>query len=226
MKTRKLFTTSLIAAVIFAVMVFSFGTIWGVKSTKAYAETNTQAEVISSEIEPFEETETETEPTTPTEEEEHTIWTRLGEWFSTNLVEFLSSVDLIAMVGCIISVVLERKANKKFTAETKAAITANTTTTNANTASNDKVLEAMNTLIDLFNEIKENDVKRDEVIAKLSSENKAVLEILATVYANNKNIPQAIKDLVTLKYVNALKEENAMIETTAAEPSEKETTGV
>ena len=34
---------------------------------------------------------------------------------------------------------------------------------------------------------------------------KATLEILAAVYANNKNIPQATKDLVQLKYVETLK---------------------
>ena len=34
---------------------------------------------------------------------------------------------------------------------------------------------------------------------------KAILEILITVYANSKNIPQGVKDLINLKYADALK---------------------
>ena len=32
-----------------------------------------------------------------------------------------------------------------------------------------------------------------------------VLDILATVYANSKNLPQGVKDLVNLKYADVLK---------------------
>jgi len=34
---------------------------------------------------------------------------------------------------------------------------------------------------------------------------RAVLDILATVYANSKNLPQGVKDLVNLKYADVLK---------------------
>lgn len=34
----------------------------------------------------------------------------------------------------------------------------------------------------------------------------AILEILHTVYANSKNIPQGVKDLINLKYANCLKQ--------------------
>ena len=34
---------------------------------------------------------------------------------------------------------------------------------------------------------------------------KAILEVLTTVYANSKNIPQGVKDLVNLKYADVLK---------------------
>ena len=37
------------------------------------------------------------------------------------------------------------------------------------------------------------------------AQTKAILEILTTVYANSKNIPQGVKDLVNLKYANVLK---------------------
>lgn len=47
----------------------------------------------------------------------------------------------------------------------------------------------------------------ESISAVLETSTKAILEILATVYANNKNIPQAVKDLVNIKYVQALKAE-------------------
>ena len=37
------------------------------------------------------------------------------------------------------------------------------------------------------------------------AQTKAILEILTTVYANSKNIPQGVKDLVNLKYADVLK---------------------
>ena len=49
---------------------------------------------------------------------------------------------------------------------------------------------------------------------------KAVLDILSAVYANNKNIPQAIKDLVQLKYVGALKDVNGVENTEASGDAE------
>ena len=37
------------------------------------------------------------------------------------------------------------------------------------------------------------------------AQTKAILEIMTTVYANSKNIPQGVKDLVNLKYADVLK---------------------
>lgn len=139
------------------------------------------------------------------EVENPTFWTRIGEWFSKNFLEFLSSVDLVAVVGCIFAVILERKSNKRHNEETKAAISANTSAVNGNTASNDEVLRVANLLIDGTNSLMASEENRDVNIQQLLLLNKAILEILATVYVNNKNIPQAVKDLVNIKYVAALK---------------------
>jgi hypothetical protein len=36
-------------------------------------------------------------------------------------------------------------------------------------------------------------------------QNAAILEMLATVYVHNRNVPQGVKDLVTLRYANVEK---------------------
>jgi hypothetical protein len=109
------------------------------------------------------------------------------------------------MAGCITAVIFERKSNRKNTEETKTAISANTEAMNSNTKSNDQVLDVVNLLIDKTNDLATGEEIRDTNIGQLLLLNKAVLEILVTVYVNNKNIPQATKDLVNLKYVAALK---------------------
>ena len=225
----------MLMAVMLAVVVLVFGSVFTVVPAKAYAATEVSAETLSAEIDGENNAITSeenniVEQTTPTTENKPTydFWGRIEEWFSVNFLEFISSVDLVAMAACIVSVILERKANKKFVTETKTALKSNTNTVTANTESNDKVLEVVNALIDGFNAIKEKDIERDKIMARLSSENKAMLEILATVYTNNKNIPQAVKDLITLKYVNALKEEQeiAGLETVATDEVEDAKTGV
>ena len=46
--------------------------------------------------------------------------------------------------------------------------------------------------------------ERDGVISALSAEVLTVLEILATMCANNKNVPQGFKDVVSLKYARCV----------------------
>ena len=43
------------------------------------------------------------------------------------------------------------------------------------------------------------------MVAAMVVQTKAILEILTTVYANSKNLPQGVKDLVNLKYADVLK---------------------
>lgn len=133
-----------------------------------------------------------------------TFGSRVEEWFSHNFLEFMQSVDLVAVVGAIVAIILERKSNKKNTHETKTSIKENTAEIKRNTESNDEVLRVANLLIDSTNALAASEEKRDVNVEQLLVLNKAVLEILVTVYVNNKNIPQATKDLVNMKYVAAL----------------------
>lgn len=47
--------------------------------------------------------------------------------------------------------------------------------------------------------------ERNRIVGAVLATNSAILEILTTVYANSKNLPQGVKDLVNLKYANCLK---------------------
>lgn len=160
------------------------------------------------------EQEEEFEDEYPPAVEHHTIWTRLEEWLSVNFLEVISSIDLAAVIGAIVVLIIEGKINRESNTAAENSLTENTNevklNTNEvklNTKSNDKVLKVANQLIDTTNALAESEEKLDLNVEKLLSLNKAVLEILVTVYVNNKNIPQATKDLVNMKYVSAIKEE-------------------
>ena len=137
-----------------------------------------------------------------------TFLTRVESWFNDNFLEFLSTVNFGSILACIVVAIVEKKGNK----------TANKITLEklgVNTESNGEVVKAVNLLIDNYNATIEklNDMetkneKRDMICQELETFTKAILEILTTVYANNKNIPQAVKDLISLKYVTALKANN------------------
>lgn len=168
-----------------------------------FAEENTTEAVDEGETEAVpEESPTQAETTVV---EAHTFGSRIEEWFSKNFLEVMSSVNLSTALGCVAAIIVEKRSNKRNANGTNAAIEANTAATKENTESNDKVLDVVNLLIDGTNELLAGEVNRDEAIAKLTATMQAVLEILVTVYANNKNIPQAVKDFVNVKYVGVLK---------------------
>lgn len=135
-----------------------------------------------------------------------TIFTRTEEWFKNNFLEFLSTVNFGSILACIVVAIVEKKGNKKNAKLTIEKL-------GVNTESNGEVVRAVNSLIDNYNstleklnEIETGNQKRDAICKELEVFMKAILEILTTVYANNKNIPQAVKDLISLKYVTALKD--------------------
>lgn len=81
------------------------------------------------------------------------------------------------------------------------------------------VIGVINNLVDGYNELKLNydemknsydtygaaEAERNRVVGAVFATNTAILEILTTVYANNRNLPQGVKDLVNLQYANCLK---------------------
>lgn len=168
-------------------------------TTTAYAA---EAETATESTEQVQADETTT--TAPPE----TFLTRVESWFNDNFLEFLSTVNFGSILACIVVAIVEKKGNKKANKITLEKL-------GVNTESNGEVVKAVNSLIDNYNATIEklNDMetkneKRDMICQELETFTKAILEILTTVYANNKNIPQAVKDLISLKYVTALKANN------------------
>lgn len=134
-----------------------------------------------------------------------TFGSRVQRWFEENFLQFIGSSTFGVVVANIITLIADHKSNKKNTKQTLVTL-------DKNTQSNDAVVGRVNSLIEAHNEM----VQRLDLIDSRNTEfkilydqmlvmQKAVLEILATVYANNKNIPQGVKDLVSLRYVGALK---------------------
>lgn len=200
-KAKKNILITLIAlAIMTAVMLCC------VFSTTAYAAS---AETIS---------ETETTGQIPTEETDETeetavpetFFTRLESWFNDNFLEFLSTVNFGSILACIVVAITEKKGNKKNTTLTLEKLGLNTESNGEVVKTVNALIENYNATIEKLNEMESKNEKRDMICGELETFTKAILEILTTVYANNKNIPQAVKDLVSLKYVNALKADNSV----------------
>ena len=77
----------------------------------------------------------------------------------------------------------------------------------------DAMVSAVNGLIDGYNAMGQKyeqygkfEGARDKYVVAAVTQSTAILEILYTVYANSKNVPQGVKDLVNLKYASCLKQ--------------------
>lgn len=130
---------------------------------------------------------------------------RVSEWLTNNLPEFLSAIS-VALSGIFVSVILPF-IKKKMTSVNTTVLT--------NLSSQEAVVGVVNQLIEKYNEVEaklgeidNKEVSRDALQSQFAICQKAILEILTTVYNNSKNIPQATKDLVNLQYVKFLKSEN------------------
>lgn len=79
-------------------------------------------------------------------------------------------------------------------------------------ATREPVFGAVNDMIDGYNAMTKDYDKhavieeaRDRAIAVVMAQNTFIIETLQTVYANSKNLPQGVKDIVNLKYAKCLK---------------------
>ena len=137
---------------------------------------------------------------------DNTFFGQIYAWCKKNILPLLSATNLGTVVAIIVALRKEIKDNKRHKSDIQAE-------TAANTQSNADVVAAANTLIEKYNdfetyikELTKTELSRNPQFQEITAYSKAVLEILSAVYANNKNIPQAVKDLVQLKYVGALKD--------------------
>jgi hypothetical protein len=149
-------------------------------------------------------------------EEPQTVLTRLWEFVDKYKAEALTLIGDVALV--LIAVYIKLK-NGKGTKEINEALNTIREKTGITLTNQDNVVGVINNLIDAYNVQAEAYIKlqeayqkygateldRNKVLGALAAEIATVLEILSTVYVNNRNLPQGVKDLVTIKYANCLK---------------------
>lgn len=147
---------------------------------------------------------------------EPTFLERVREWFDANMGEVLGGISTV--ISTIFLIVVMPYLKNKMTSFNSVTL--------ANSASNNEVVGVVNQLISKYNDLQsklehteDRELSRDGLTKELFIFQKSTLQILTTVYANSKNVPQAVKDLVNMHYVKALKSEaeNALINDSIAE---------
>ncbi len=68
-----------------------------------------------------------------------------------------------------------------------------------------KMVEGYNSMQTAYEKYGATEDDRNRVVGILVAQTTAILEIIVAAYANSKNLPQGVKDLVSLKYANCLK---------------------
>lgn len=141
--------------------------------------------------------------------ETHTLFSRLWEYCCENreiALEVVSSVILLA-----VSIFIKIKNDKKTKTITEDLIAVKSDTSGT-AMTQSEVVKTSNELIDAYNDLRSSYEKyqnteedRNKLVSAVMIQNTALLEILRTVYVNSKNLPQGVKDIVSLKYANVLK---------------------
>ena len=146
----------------------------------------------------------------------HTLETRLVEYWATYRAEIVSAMGTVILF--VISLLVKTMNDKK-TRQIASNVLTIKKGTETNVSAQADVVDRMNALIDEFNKLSDEykalkasydaygatEDDRNRVVGALVAQTTAVLEILTTVYVNSKNLPQGVKDIVSLKYANCLK---------------------
>lgn len=143
------------------------------------------------------------------DEPQPTLFSRVWEYCSTNKTEMLGLAGDAGIFALAIFVKLRNDKRTKLLLSDMKVVKGDTSGT---VRSQDQVVGAVNTMIGGYDEMRtayekyesvEDD--RNKLVGAVMVQNTAILEILATVYVNNKNLPQGVKDLIVLKYANCQK---------------------
>lgn len=145
----------------------------------------------------------------PSKDPEHTLFTRVWEYVVRYKSEILSAAgDGIILIGVMILRGVFKKRTTDMSSDLKGIRVDTSRTGSQQTA----VVDAMNELIEGYNSMKEAYEKyetveddRNRLVGAVLTQNTAILDMLRTVYANNKNLPQGVKDVVMLEYANTKK---------------------
>ncbi len=140
---------------------------------------------------------------------DETLFTRVFEYLKENKDTVISAAGNVLMFAAAITTYVRGKKRNGMILGKVTTIATGTQTIGGQQTS---VIDAVNRLIEGYNtmesKIKEYGVfdrERDRFMVVMTAQNAAILEILQTVYANSKNLPQGIKDLISIKYANCLK---------------------
>lgn len=142
-------------------------------------------------------------------EEHNTLFTRLWEFvkkYKEEIFIVVGDAVLIILFVCFIF------KNGKITKDEVRAI-------EGIEGNQNNLIDVVNKLIDSYNNMAArytdftaacekygaSEEDRNKIIGALATEAGTVLDILSTVYVNNRVLPQGVKDLVTAKYAGCLK---------------------
>ena len=202
MKTlkQKFFCFIACIAVVLSFSVFALGIGTG-QTTTAYAaeiEADSSENITPEEI-------PEAEP----EVENHTIFSRMYEWVTDHKTEIITAVGDVILV--IMLIIEKAKSKKSYTAIGSQLLSIGKGVYNTETSQNNVVgvtnelIAGYNKFEQTLNSFDEKEDERQKTAMAAYIQTRAILKILVTVYANSKNVPQGVKDLVNLEYADVLK---------------------
>ncbi len=199
-KSKRLFSRCVLYAALALLFVGVICFIGAGTASVAHAEEPPQdgTEIVQEEQE---------EPVAPVDEP--TFFGRIREWATANGEKILTVVGDTFLFACLIA---QRRKQKKKLFELGTDIITVKDDVASTVSSQKSVVNVTNELIEGYNRFEKalnnfdaTEQERYKTMLAAFAQTKAILEILTTVYANSKNIPQGVKDLVNLKYADVLK---------------------
>ena len=139
----------------------------------------------------------------------HDIFTRVWEYVQENEAKLISAAGsaVLLIFGAITKAFITKKI-KEITDKLKGIGTDASETANSQTS----VIGAVNTMAQGYNEMRaayeryeavEDD--RNKLVGACLVMTTALVEMMNAVHVHNKNLPQGVKDLIVLQYVNCQK---------------------
>jgi hypothetical protein len=207
---KRVFAALMVMLIVIATMVFV-----AAEEAEIIPDDDADLEVLPDEVPPedvpVEDTTVETEPpteTVPTTPENHTFVGRVMEFVDTYRQEI---IDICGFFGLAIASLFALFKQKKNGTTVIACAKSMLTNTSTVSESQTNVVGAVNNMIGAYNEMSKtyetyasSEDERNRLVGAMVVQNAAILEILSAVYANSKNLPQGVKDIVNLKYAKCL----------------------
>ena len=161
----------------------------------------------------------------PTEEEIEDLGTEVYNTLFTRVYEFIETnkdgiIMILGFAASIFITIRDARKRKKTTDDASAVQTAIQGDVSAMKNVQNAVIDVVNNLSAKYAEMKEKygeyesvEDERNKLVGAVMLQNQTILEILTSVYANSKNLPQGEKDIILYKYskcLSALDDDNAL----------------